>query len=46
MQAEFIFFWSVLVPAVMLIGSIVMTYALYKHFAGKVNEQSDEEQAD
>lgn len=46
MQDDFTFLWSVLVPAVMLIGSIVMTYALYKHFAGKMNEQSDEKQAD
>ena len=46
MQGEFTFFWSILVPAVMVIGSIVLTYALYKHFAGKVHEQSDEKQAD
>lgn len=45
MYGEFTFFWSVLVPAVMVIGSVILTYALYKHFAGKVHEQHKETQA-
>lgn len=36
MQGEFTFFWSVLVPGLMVVGSIVVTYVLYRHFAGKV----------
>ncbi len=38
MQGEFSFLWSILVPAVMVAGSIAITYALYKHFAGKVKK--------
>ena len=45
MHGEFTFFWSILVPAVMVIGSVILTYALYKHFAGKVHEQHEETQA-
>jgi len=35
---KFIFFWSVIVPAMMAAGSILVTYLLYKHFAGKVGQ--------
>jgi len=42
MQGEFSFFWSILVPAVMVLGSVILTYALYKHFAGKVQKQHEE----
>jgi hypothetical protein len=42
MQGEFTFFWSVLVPGVMVVGSIVLTYALYRHFAGKVSGGSSQ----
>lgn len=44
MQGEFSFFWSILVPAVMVAGSVILTYALYRHFAGKVHEQHKETQ--
>ena len=37
MQGEFTFFWSVLVPGLMAVGSIVVTYMLYRHFASKVS---------
>jgi hypothetical protein len=37
MQGEFAVFWSVLVPGVMAVGSIIVTYVLYRHFAGKVS---------
>ncbi len=45
MQGEFSFFWSILVPAVMVTGSVILTYALYKHFAGKVEKQHEETEA-
>ena len=44
MQGEFTFFWSILVPAVMVAGSVILTYALYKHFAGKMHEQHEKTQ--
>jgi len=40
MQGEFTLFWSIIVPAVMAAGSIIITYALYRHFAGKINDGS------
>jgi hypothetical protein len=40
MQGEFSLFWSIIVPAVMAAGSIIITYALYRHFAGKINDDS------
>jgi nucleoside recognition membrane protein YjiH len=42
MTGKFMFFWSVLVPALMVIGSIIITYALYRHFAGKIDELQKE----
>jgi len=42
MQGEFSFFWSILLPAAMVLGSVILTYALYKHFAGKVQKQREE----
>jgi hypothetical protein len=42
MQGEFSFFWSILMPAAMVLGSVILTYALYKHFAGKVQKQHEE----
>lgn len=38
--AEFSFFWSLVVPAVMAGGSILITYLLYRHFAGRVEQPS------
>jgi len=38
MQGEFSLFWSIVVPAVMAVGSVIITYALYRHFAGKIND--------
>ena len=38
--AEFSVFWSVLVPAVMAAGSILITYLLYRHFAARVDEEA------
>lgn len=40
MAGKFTFFWSVLVPAVMVMGSIVITYILYRHFASKMNKHT------
>jgi hypothetical protein len=40
MQGEFTLFWSIVVPAVMAAGSVFITYALYRHFAGKINDDS------
>jgi hypothetical protein len=37
---QFSVFWSLLVPALMASGSILITYLLYKHFAGKMDRQS------
>ncbi len=34
--AQFSFFWSILVPAAMAAGSILITYLLYRHFAAEV----------
>ena len=39
--AEFSVFWSVLVPAVMAAGSILITYLLYRHFAARMDHESD-----
>ncbi len=36
---EFSVFWSLLIPAVMAGGSIIITYLLYRHFAAKVDER-------
>ena len=33
--------WTVIVPAILLIGSSVGTYLLYKRFAGGEREESD-----
>lgn len=33
---QFSIFWSLVVPGVMAAGSILITYLLYRHFAGKV----------
>lgn len=44
MQGEFSFFWSILVPAAMAIVSVVITYALYKHFADKVNQKNNRQE--
>jgi len=41
MQGEFSIFWSILVPAAMVLGSVFLTYALYRHFAGKVQKQHE-----
>jgi hypothetical protein len=38
--AEFSVFWSVLVPAVMAAGSILITYLLYRHFAARMDHES------
>jgi hypothetical protein len=40
--AEFSFFWSLLVPALMAGGSILITYLLYRHFAGTGAEKPSE----
>ena len=40
MQGQFSILWSVVVPAAMVTGSIIITYALYRHFAGKINSNS------
>jgi hypothetical protein len=37
--AQFSFFWSILVPASMAAGSIVITYLLYRHFAAEVEQR-------
>ncbi|MHC4396754.1 MAG: hypothetical protein ACYS1A_13985 [Planctomycetota bacterium] len=42
MKGEFSVFWSILLPLVMLAGSVFLTYALYKHFAGKMDKQQEE----
>jgi len=42
MAGKFTFFWSVLVPLIMLIGSVATTYALYRHFASKTHEKHKE----
>ena len=36
--AHFSVFWSILVPASMAVGSIVITYLLYRHFAAEVRQ--------
>jgi hypothetical protein len=36
--AQFSVFWSILVPAAMAVGSILITYLLYRHFAGGVEQ--------
>lgn len=43
MQGKFTFFWSVLIPAVMVIGSVIITYILYRHFASKMHERQEEQ---
>ena len=43
MQGEFTFFWSIIVPAAMAVGSIFITYFLYKHFAGKVHRKNQQD---
>ena len=35
---DFLFFWSIVVPALMVAGSILVTYLLYKHFAAKFKD--------
>ena len=35
---QFSIFWSLLVPALTAAGSILITYLLYRHFAGKTHE--------
>lgn len=46
MAGEFIFFWSILVPLVMIAGSIFITYVLHRHFSRKMQEQRQEGQTD
>ncbi|MBN1765694.1 MAG: hypothetical protein JW860_10585 [Sedimentisphaerales bacterium] len=46
MTGEFSYFWSVAVPLVMIAGSIVITYILYRHFAGKIQDQPQESQSE
>jgi hypothetical protein len=36
---QFSVFWSLLVPALMAAGSILITYLLYRHFAAQVHDQ-------
>jgi hypothetical protein len=36
--AQFSVFWSILVPAAMAVGSILITYLLYRHFADGVEQ--------
>jgi len=43
MRGEFNLFWSIIVPAVMAAGSVIITYALYRHFAGKANRQQKQQ---
>jgi hypothetical protein len=40
--AEFSLFWSLLVPALMAGGSILITYLLYCHFVGTGAEKPGE----
>ena len=42
---QFSVFWSLVVPAAMAAGSILITYLLYRHFAGKVGEQPNKQDA-
>ena len=46
MQGEFTFFWSIVVPAAMAAGSIVITYCLYRHFAGKVHQNNNQQDSE
>jgi len=46
MAGKFTFFWSILVPMVLLTASVAITYLLYRHFAGKVHQQHEEMQKD
>ncbi len=41
LAGQFSVFWSLVVPAAMAAGSILITYWLYRHFAGKVGEHPD-----
>jgi len=43
MQSDYNIFWSVLIPLVMLIASIGLTFALYRHFARQVDEHSGQQ---
>ena len=36
--AQFSIFWSIVVPAAMAAGSILITYLLYRHFAAEVKQ--------
>jgi hypothetical protein len=38
---QFSFFWSLVVPALMAGGSIVITYFLYRHFARRMDTRSE-----
>jgi hypothetical protein len=37
--AQFSIFWSIIVPAAMAVGSILITYLLYRHFAAEVEQR-------
>ena len=39
---EFSVFWSILVPALLAAGSILITYLLYRHFVARVDETRGE----
>jgi predicted alpha/beta hydrolase len=41
MAGEFSLFWSIVVPLLMVAGSIAVTWALYRHFAAKVGQKDD-----
>jgi hypothetical protein len=43
MQAGFSFFWSLVVPAAITAGSVVLTWLLYRHFAGKMPKQAGQD---
>ena len=36
---HFSLFWSIVVPAAMAVASILITYLLYRHFAGEVEQR-------
>ena len=40
--ADFSLFWSVLVPVVMIVGSVAITYLLYRHFVGQMGRHSED----
>ena len=44
MAGKFHFFWSILIPLLMIGGSILITYILYKHFSKKMEDRALEMQ--